>query len=497
MSAIEAWVRTPAAQGLGWALAHSLWQGASAAVLVAIALACTRSPRARYATGCLALGLMTGAFGWTWWSSIPTGASTVSFQTARTLHAIDPSAAVSGVARDWRLGAILPWLAPFWAVGVLAFHLRALAGWTAARRLRTIGVCAAPDLWRERLDGLARRLRVTRAVVLLESGIARTPVVAGALRPVILVPVGMLAGLPARQVEAILLHELAHIRRHDYFVNVLQTWVEAIFFYHPAAWWISKVIRAEREHCCDDVAAAAQGDAFEYASALAALEQYRWAADGSGRLYKEPAVAATGGDLVTRIRRLLHPPEHPRAIFAPALSLTLVTLAAAATLFAWQDTPRQRRVQQLRTTMESPYRKWLTEDVAYIISDRERAAYRALMTDEEREKFIEQFWTRRDPTPGTVENEFKEEHYRRIAYSNELYPDGKLAGWKTDRGRIYITYGPPDQIEAHPSDPVPNQEWLYKSIEGMGQNVIVRFEDPDHTGEYRQTVDPRNPRMVK
>src|SRR6202140_1839984 len=111
---------------------------------------------------------------------------------------------------------------------------------------------------------------------------------------------------------------------------------------------------------------------------------------------------------------------------------------------------RKRKEKQLQKELETPYKKWLNEDVAYIITDEERRAFKRLQTDEEREQFIEQFWLRRDPTPDTVENEFKEEHYRRIAYSNENFASG-IPGWKTDRGRIYITYGPPDEKETHPS----------------------------------------------
>ena len=140
----------------------------------------------------------------------------------------------------------------------------------------------------------------------------------------------------------------------------------------------------------------------------------------------------------------------------------------------------------------SPYMKWVQQDVAYIITNEERAAYLALTTDPERERFIVQFWDRRDPTPGTVENEYKIEHYRRIAFTNARYGTPALAGWKTDRGRIYIVYGPPDEMESHPkASPHPYEEWLYHFIDGMGYNVIVRFEDEDGSGLYRQTLDPR------
>jgi len=165
---------------------------------------------------------------------------------------------------------------------------------------------------------------------------------------------------------------------------------------------------------------------------------------------------------------------------------------------------KKKREEKLRKELETPYRRWLNEDVAYIITDEERAAFKRLQTDEEREQFIEQFWLRRDPTPDTVENEFKEEHYRRIAYANEHYASG-IPGWKTDRGRIYITYGPADEIESHPSggsyerppeegggetSTFPFEQWRYRYIEGIGTNIIIEFVDPTMTGEYHMTMDP-------
>ncbi len=165
---------------------------------------------------------------------------------------------------------------------------------------------------------------------------------------------------------------------------------------------------------------------------------------------------------------------------------------------------RKRREKALKKELETPYKKWLTEDVAYIITDEERRAFKALSTDEEREQFIEQFWLRRDPTPDTQENEFKEEHYRRIAYANEHYASG-IPGWKTDRGRIYITFGPPDEIESHPSggsyerpaeegggetSTYPFEDWRYRYIDGIGTNIMIEFVDPSMSGEYRLTMDP-------
>ena len=165
---------------------------------------------------------------------------------------------------------------------------------------------------------------------------------------------------------------------------------------------------------------------------------------------------------------------------------------------------KKKREAKLRKELETPYKKWLNEDVTYIITDEERAAFKRLSTDEEREQFIEGFWLRRDPTPDTIENEFKEEHYRRIAYANERYASG-IPGWKTDRGRIYITYGPPDEIDSHPSGgsyerPIeegggqtstyPFETWRYRYIEGIGNDINIEFVDPTMTGEYHMTMDP-------
>jgi GWxTD domain-containing protein len=165
---------------------------------------------------------------------------------------------------------------------------------------------------------------------------------------------------------------------------------------------------------------------------------------------------------------------------------------------------RRKRAEKLRKELEGPYRKWLREDVGYIITDEERQAFKRLETDDEMQSFIENFWLRRDPSPDSAENEYKEEHYRRIAYANERYASG-IPGWKTDRGRIYITFGPPAEVESHPSggsyqrpfeegggttSTYPFEIWRYRWIEGIGNDVMIEFVDPTMTGEYRMTMDP-------
>jgi GWxTD domain-containing protein len=164
---------------------------------------------------------------------------------------------------------------------------------------------------------------------------------------------------------------------------------------------------------------------------------------------------------------------------------------------------KRQQMKDYSKEIKGPYKKWLDEDVVYIITPEERAAFKQLSNDEERDNFIEAFWKRRDPTPDTEENEFKEEHYRRIAYANEHFAAG-VPGWKTDRGRIYIVYGPPDEIESHPSggtyerpmeegggetSTYPFEDWRYRYIEGIGQEIIIEFVDTCMCGEYHMTID--------
>ena len=168
-----------------------------------------------------------------------------------------------------------------------------------------------------------------------------------------------------------------------------------------------------------------------------------------------------------------------------------------------QDNKKKPSQRQLFNELASPYKKWLNEDVIYIITDEERRAFVQLQTNEEREQFIEQFWQRRNPDPDSTDNPTKEEHYRRIAYANEHFASG-VPGWKTDRGRIYIEYGKPDSIETHPTggtwnrprdlgggqtETYPYEDWSYHYIEGLGNNVELEFVDTTGTGEYKFTTD--------
>ena len=185
-------------------------------------------------------------------------------------------------------------------------------------------------------------------------------------------------------------------------------------------------------------------------------------------------------------------------------------LAGVAALTSWAQPPDKNNQDprdkpiNAKPELKEVYKKWLSNDVRYIITRDEEKAFKALTTDEERENFIEQFWRRRDPNPDTEENEFREEYYERIAYANEHFASG-IPGWKTDRGRIYITWGKPDSIEAHPTGGTydrPSYEgggstttyafetWFYRHLDGVGEGVEIEFVDPTGSGEYRIAQDP-------
>ena len=308
-----------ATQVLGWALVHSLWQCALAAAALASLLGIlpSRAARIRYALATATLVFMV---------AMPLG-------TALSLHDASPwygaPAAVLTPAQTLagpalvalrlaaRVRTALPEIVVLWVVGVIAFSLRLASGWMAARRLAVMGTHPAPRACEMALERLAARLHVTRPLRVFESALVQVPAVIGWLRPVILVPASALTGLTPLQLDALLAHEIAHVRRHDYIVRVFQSVIETLLFYHPAVWWVSRRVGEEREHCCDDLAVAVCGDAHMYAQALVGMERLRGT---------EPAFVFTAarGSLVYRVRRLVEP--------APAATSPWVAGVVVATL---------------------------------------------------------------------------------------------------------------------------------------------------------------------
>ncbi|MCE5306489.1 MAG: GWxTD domain-containing protein [Acidobacteriales bacterium] len=475
MSSLPGWLMSPDCEPIAKALLHFLWQGAAIGVLAALyfRFAAREPAERRYGVACLALAAMAAApvLTWAWfWFDGASGAGTRTVQLQPLLLEDLPwQDGGQGAGQDWMKLVI-----PFWLLGVLALALRAAGGWAWIRVRMSRQSGPMPEQPSRRGREITDRLGITRGVRFLRALHVETPCTYGWWRPVVVLPLSALANLPPEQVEAILAHELAHIARHDFLVNLLQTVVETLLFYHPAVWWLSGRIRQEREVCADAMAAQLCGDRFEYSRALVALEECR----------ASLAPAAGGGSLKDRIR-LLVDPRHTPASGWPAVLLLLPLIALGGLLLAPQavrseNKPKAeslKKEQKLRKELGTPYRKWVSEDVVYIITAEERKAFDRLRTDEEREKFIVQFWLRRDPTPGTAVNEFKEEHYRRIAYANERF-EGDVPGWRTSRGRIYIQDGPPDEVESHPAEF--RESWRYNPSKKREGTTTYEFQGQDY-----------------
>jgi beta-lactamase regulating signal transducer with metallopeptidase domain len=319
----------PLADALGASLLHFMWQGVAVAVVLVVALRLLRGRGApvRYLASCVALAAMlvlpvTTFLVLAWGGAAPAAG----YGAASTLSSTPILVSQYTTPAQW-LGAaaavIQPWIVTLWLAGVALLTVRFAGAWMGTQRLRVRATRDADDELRAVAQRLAGRLGITRAPRLLLSGFVQTPMTLGWLRPVVLLPVSAVIGLEPRQLELVLAHELAHVRRHDYLVNLLQTLTESLLFYHPAVWWVSRCVRAERENCCDDLAVDVCGDPVSLARALAALEEMR----------VRPAVglaaAATDGPLLQRVRRLLGVPvvaDRRRAGWSAALALVVSAL---------------------------------------------------------------------------------------------------------------------------------------------------------------------------
>ena len=295
-------------QATGVALIAFLWQGAAIGIVAVVLAALSRraSPDTRYLLGCVALVGLVLAPAITVARHLDDSAGPVRHENAATIGPAVSGASLSSADAPWQIKrdqnllgrSQLSVVVIAWGVGVIVFGVHLLRGGVLVRRLRRT---ASPLVAIDRLEALHRlagRLGLTTPVQLFESWSIELPAVIGWLRPVIVVPMSALAGLSPSHFEAILAHELAHVHRRDYLVNIVQRVVETLLFYHPAVWWISGWIRREREHCCDEVAASLCGDRVGYARALRALEELRVHAPAL-------AMGAGGGELLVRIRRLI------------------------------------------------------------------------------------------------------------------------------------------------------------------------------------------------
>jgi GWxTD domain-containing protein len=469
----------PVTHALGWTLVHFCWQGLIICILLASVLSFlpAQASKLRYAAGCVAMTFM-------FLLPLITFGVLMVDQPDERQPAIATSSQYPGfVANVSTVESAEPWISKcesvldrnlpavdgFWIVGVVVLLLRLNLGLMAIGLWKSTGIEPASSEFIETLHMLRVRLGIERAVKLLNSARVSSPIVIGWMRPAILLPLGCMSGFSQTQIEAILAHELAHIRRHDFLVNLLQSIVETLFFYHPAVWWVSSQMRREREHCCDDLAVEFTGDRVAYASALSHLEQRR------GALVPNGAVAATGGMLKKRIERLLginQAPQFPRSmaiiLFATATAVAgLIAQGAAHT----QSAPGQASPSSsvpASNEMAATYHHWLNQEVRWIITPEEREAFLRLTSNRDRDMFIQQFWEKRSPSTDRGANPFRQEHYRRIAFANNHFAESSDPGWETGRGHVYIVFGQPDSIRSYPAgdkeSAKPVEIWHYRLI---------------------------------
>jgi beta-lactamase regulating signal transducer with metallopeptidase domain len=334
MSALDTLLSTPLAYHLGWTLVHFLWQGA----LVGALYACLRfilrdsEPQSRYWLSLVTLMALAALPVFTFIHLLGTPLAipdiTGVAQSAYALRIV-PETSLYATLREF-LHPIVPWTVPAWCCGVALMALRSYTGWRKTRSLTRDGAQDAPAEWQDTLVDLAMRVGVRVHVRLIVAAKVAVPCVVGWIKPMILLPPAALSGLSPTQLEMVLAHELAHIRRHDYLVNLLQLLVETLLFYHPVVRWISQDARRERELCCDDSAVHACGDPLHYAHALTDLAGIQ-AAD------MRLVIGLNGGDLTLRVERLIAPhhvsesaPRLPTLMLATAVFLSGLMMIASA-----------------------------------------------------------------------------------------------------------------------------------------------------------------------
>lgn len=346
-------------QRLGLTIFHALWELAFVG-LVAWAGLCflrRRSARSRYLWACLCFLAMAilpmATFGWLWGFHQTVQGALVDGGV------ILPSLTIrgGGMAFMNAVRTSAPWLALAWGAGATAMLLRFGGGMLWLERTYLAQASPAPKALATTCGRLAQALKLSRPVRILTSQRAETPLVLGWLRPIVLVPTSALLHLSPEAMEAVLAHELAHIHRGDYLINLLQSLVESFLFFHPAVWYLSRQIRELREYCCDDVAAILCGDPMILAEGLSALERLRW----SSQSYSEPALAAAKGPLMHRIFRLMRPQDVPMPSFRGlALLLVGATFLGAATFAVQQES--SKAVKSTPKSQNSPSKPKLDKD---------------------------------------------------------------------------------------------------------------------------------------
>ena len=445
---------------LGWVLLHFAWQGTIAAFLLWMALLLTPTGRAslRYAIGCATLLVMMTAPLATALRLTASHVQPIAVQpregdVAAKVGAIDsalearhrePSTSALNVGPGsirWMTGrsvvddvdAALPWVVSGWALGVLLLSVRLLGGWWRTRSLRTRGLSPVPSWCAETIARLKPRLGINRPITFAVSLSIPVPMVIGHVKPLVLLPVAALSGLSPQQLEAILAHELAHVRRHDYLVNLIQTVIETVLFYHPAVWWVSRQLRVLREHCCDDLAVAACGDRKGYVHALLSLEHLR----GESPLL---ALGATDGPLFARARRVLI--ETDRTDASPRLAAAVIALTVGVVAIAGVSTASQEPARSLsanRTLQtESPVPVIAVPPQSGPLAERWAASVR-----EARTRRLSRYWVGYSirPIPGLPPIVYMDRDHQMFGSSwNRVFPGRPLDLQATDPSAIKVLF---------------------------------------------------------
>jgi len=399
---------------------------------------------------------------------------------------------------------------------------------------------------------------------ILTSRAGMEPGVFGIFRPVLLLPEGLARNLPAVQLEPIIAHEMFHVRGRDNLAAVMHTVVQALFWFHPLVWWLGNRLVDERERACDEAVLQSGHDPVDYAEGILKVcksnlmmpacvagvsgsnlkkrievimenrgthgltpgKKLLLTVAGAGVLIvpvftgmmsaaQSPIVAARETSQPVLSQPVLSQPQAPASRQTPAVPAVQAEPQTSAARAVTLPVIEQATIAGLPILMQTPapptgqavtgQQKWL-DDVSIIISDAEKRAFQQLTNDGLRQGFITDFWLARDPTPGTPANEFREEYDRRVAYANEHFTTKSgISGSKTDRGKMHILNGPPDEIVSHPSVGVyfpqgdqgrgatsthPFETWRYRRLDGKGENVIYEFVDKQKNGEYTLEYDP-------
>lgn len=342
----------PIVQAFGWMLLHAIWQGFVITFVAAgiLFLLRRRASYGRYWTGISALFLQI---------VVSAGTFALYYQP-RSLQVAMPKVthfAQPFVAKSTQVMVSLPWykqtlwflqsnldtIVLFWIIGASVLLLRLIGSWVYVQQLKAEGIRLTESRIQEMFRRIAVKLNIRSTVHLFESVRVSTPVVIGFIKPVVLLPVGLATGLTTKQIEAILAHELAHVKRFDYLVNLIQSLVEVVYFFHPALWWLSSRVRAEREHCCDDVAVQVCGDKLAFARALAEVEAFR----------QSPALAmafaSKKGMMLQRVKRILGVTEKPQRRMSPNVLVLLVLLVFGVSVYAFQQDEKPK-VNKVRNT---------------------------------------------------------------------------------------------------------------------------------------------------